>query len=50
MEELAGIQQEIQILQHMASMKARQKEGASAEPEPPRGKPKQVRGPKEKRF
>ncbi|XP_071787868.1 immunoglobulin-binding protein 1-like [Asterias amurensis] len=45
MEELAGIQQEIQILQHMASMKARQKEGASAEPEPPRGKPKQPMKP-----
>ena len=43
LEEMAGIQQEIEILQHMARMKSKQEEGVNAEPAPPKEKPRQVR-------
>ncbi|XP_038058463.1 immunoglobulin-binding protein 1-like [Patiria miniata] len=46
LEELAGVQQEIEILQHMAKMKSRQEEqGANAEPKPPKEKPRQPMKP-----
>ncbi|XP_022088421.1 immunoglobulin-binding protein 1-like [Acanthaster planci] len=45
LEELAGIQQEMEILHHMARMKSRQEQGTNAEPEPPKEKPRQPMKP-----